>query len=78
MIHAQGTSVLKGDTSEKIRFELIGDLIVIPIEVNNVLLSFILDTGVSKPILFNISEIDAVGLNNRKHSFCMVWEVKVN
>ncbi|OZV69150.1 aspartyl protease family protein [Winogradskyella aurantia] len=69
MIHAQGTSALKGDTSEKIRFELIGNLIVIPIEVNNVLLSFILDTGVSKPILFNISEIDAVGLNNREVFF---------
>ena len=46
---------LQGDaTSDKIEFQLINNLIVIPVIVNNVELSFILDSGVTKPILFNI------------------------
>lgn len=39
--------------SDKIHFQLINNLIIIPIEVNGIKLSFILDTGVSKTILFN-------------------------
>ena len=36
---------------DKIRFQLINNLIIIPVEVNGVILSFILDTGVSRPII---------------------------
>lgn len=43
--------------SDKIRFELINNLIVFPIEINGVTLSFILDTGVSRPIVFNYLSI---------------------
>jgi len=39
--------------SQKIEFELINNVILIPIEVNGVALKFLLDTGVSKPIIFN-------------------------
>lgn len=39
--------------SDKIKFKLINNLIIIPVEVNGVTLSFLLDTGVSKPIIFN-------------------------
>lgn len=42
--------------SDKIRFKLINNLIVIPINVNGAKLSFLLDTGVSKPIVFNDSD----------------------
>lgn len=45
-----------GDTSSKIDFQLINNLIIIPVQVNDVELSFILDSGVNKPILFNILE----------------------
>jgi hypothetical protein len=45
--------VLQKGKYEKINFELINNLIVIPVEVNGVELSFLLDTGVSKPIIFN-------------------------
>ncbi|MBA6153295.1 PDZ domain-containing protein [Gelidibacter gilvus] len=38
----------------KIKFELIDNLIIIPVEINGAQFSFILDSGVSKPILFNI------------------------
>ena len=43
--------------SDKIKFKLINNLIVIPVEVNGVKLSFLLDTGVSKPIIFNFLNV---------------------
>ena len=39
--------------TDKIRFQLINNLIVIPVEVNGNELSFLLDTGISKTIIFN-------------------------
>ncbi|MDO6744122.1 aspartyl protease family protein [Tenacibaculum soleae] len=48
---------------------MINNLIVIPLEINNHQLSFILDTGVDKTILFNLTENDSVGLNNVKKVF---------
>lgn len=49
---------------EKIKFELVNNLMVVPIELNGAKLSFILDTGVSSPILFNLSDQDSVQINN--------------
>jgi len=49
-----------------IKFKLVNNLIVIPIELNGSELSFILDTGVDKTILFNLAQNDSVGLNNIK------------
>ena len=43
--------------SDRVSFKLINNLIIIPVEINDVELSFILDTGVSKTILFNSSNI---------------------
>ena len=43
--------------SDKINFKLINNLIIIPVKVNDVELSFILDTGVSKTIIFNYKNI---------------------
>jgi hypothetical protein len=45
--------VLQGVNKDKINFKLINNLIIIPVEINGVELSFLLDTGVSKPIIFN-------------------------
>lgn len=50
---AQGTFVLQKGIKNKISFKLINNLIIIPVEVNGVELSFLLDTGISKPIVFN-------------------------
>ena len=52
--------------SQKLSFQLINNIIVIPVEVNNTKLSFILDTGVDKTILFSLSENDSLGLKNVK------------
>ncbi len=55
-----------GDRTDEVQvsFQLINNLIVIPVEVNKKKLSFILDTGVNKTILFNLSQQDSLRLNN--------------
>lgn len=50
----QGSYVINNKKGiDKINFEIINNVIIIPVEVNGVKLSFLLDTGVSKPIIFN-------------------------
>ncbi|NNK82946.1 MAG: PDZ domain-containing protein [Flavobacteriaceae bacterium] len=53
-VFAQNEFVLDDDKDDKIRFQLINNLIVFPVEINGVELSFLFDTGVSKPIIFNL------------------------
>ena len=55
---SQGKFLLQGGDKDKISFKLINNLIVIPVEINGVELSFLLDTGVSKPIMFNFLNIN--------------------
>lgn len=59
-----GFQFLGNNTDEvQVRFQLINNLIVIPLELNHKKLSFILDTGVNKTILFNLSQTDSLTLN---------------
>ncbi|MDH7444596.1 retropepsin-like aspartic protease [Aquimarina sp. 2201CG14-23] len=51
----EGFVIESGIKSKKIKFELVHDLIIVPIELNGVSLSFILDTGVSRTIVFDKS-----------------------
>ncbi|MCE2611440.1 aspartyl protease family protein [Flavobacteriaceae bacterium D16] len=53
-----------GQKIEKVRFELINNLVIIPLEINGAELTFILDSGVGKPILFNLHDQDSLQLNN--------------
>ncbi|PTM11617.1 MAG: signaling protein [Bacteroidetes bacterium] len=55
---SQGKFVLQGGDKDKIAFKLINNLIVIPVKINGVELSFLLDTGVSKPIIFNFLNLN--------------------
>ncbi len=55
--------------SDKVRFELINNLIILPVSLNGVELSFILDSGVSKPILFNITNTDSLQINEVETKF---------
>jgi len=56
--------------SDRIKFKLINNLILIPVEINGVELSFILDTGVSKPIVFNIINVsETLKINNSEKIF---------
>lgn len=54
-----------GFKSEKIKFELVNNVIIIPIRVNGIDLKFLLDTGVNKPIVFNFYKgIDSLTISN--------------
>ena len=56
--------VNKNRNHTRVYFKLINNLIIVPLNINGKELSFILDSGVSKTILFNISQNDSIGLNN--------------
>lgn len=60
---AQTFGLPHGKKHEKLKFELINNLVIVPIEVNGTPLSFVLDTGVSTPILFNLSDKDSIQIN---------------
>ena len=56
--------------SDKIHFKFINNLIVIPVEINGVELSFLLDTGVSKPIIFNFLNLsDSLKIKNTERIY---------
>ena len=58
--------VLPGEETRtrKIHFELVNNLVIVPLEVNGASLNFIMDSGVSKPILFNLADQDSIELKN--------------
>jgi len=68
---AQNYQLPAGKKFHKVKFELINNLIIIPIEVNGTELSFVLDSGVGTPILFNLADQDSIQLNN-------VTEITIN
>ncbi len=45
-------------------FELVNNLVIIPVEINGIELSFLLDTGVDSTILFSLGEKDTLDLKN--------------
>ena len=53
-----------GKKSEIIKFKLAGNLIVLPVTINGAKLSFILDSGVNYPIMFNLTKNDSLEINN--------------
>ncbi len=60
----EGFKLPKGVTSDRIKFELANNLIIIPVELNGVPLSFILDSGVGTTILFSIDKRESLELKN--------------
>ncbi len=62
-------SLKKGSDKDIIRFKFVNNLVVIPVQVNGVDLSFILDSGVSRPILFNLSESDSLEIRNAEEIY---------
>jgi hypothetical protein len=71
ILSAQQYHLPDGKKTERIKFELLNNLIIIPLEVNGAKLSFVLDSGVNKPILFNLADQDSIQLHN-------VSEVTIN
>lgn len=64
-----GFTLPEGKKSGKLKFELINNLIVIPVEVNDVKLSFILDTGVSSTLLFGATTDSLLFKNTSRVTF---------
>ncbi|WP_432412942.1 aspartyl protease family protein [Rasiella sp. SM2506] len=64
MIAQEGFVLPKGVKSDKIKFELVNNLVIVPVELNGTKLSFLLDTGVNTTLVFSISENDSLSLNN--------------
>lgn len=61
---AQDFQFLNGKDSQTISFKLINNLIILPIEVNGSRLTFILDSGVAAPVIFNLSSSDTLELTD--------------
>lgn len=68
---AQSYHLTNGKKFHKVKFQLINNLMIIPLEVNGTELSFVLDSGVGTPILFNLADQDSIQLNN-------VTEITIN
>jgi len=64
MFSQQGFSFIKNKERGKIPFQLINNLVVIPVEINGEKLSFLLDTGVNHTLLFSLYEEDFLEINN--------------
>ncbi len=64
ILMGQGYTIPDGQKFQKLNFQLINNLMVIPIEVNGTELSFVMDSGVGTPILFNLADQDSIELKN--------------
>ncbi len=66
-LFGQGKFFLTGNKEkQQVSFINKNNLIILPIEVNGKLLNFILDTGVSRTMLFNLNQIDSLDLREVK------------
>ncbi len=64
ILNAQNGFQLTGNTRKvSIPFELVNNLIIIPIQVNGTKLNFLLDTGVSETIIFSLDDAGEVIFN---------------
>ena len=68
-----------GSHKRTFSFEAINNLIVIPVKINGVTFSFILDSGVNRTILFNNDLISALQLKNKnKHQLTRFLKFCIN
>jgi hypothetical protein len=54
-----------GSDKRVFSFELVNNLIIVPVKINGVTFSFILDSGVNRTILFNNDLISELQLKNK-------------
>lgn len=66
---AQKFNLFGGEDSYKTSFKLINNLIIIPVEVNDTKLTFILDSGVSSTVIFNLRPSDSLEVKNIEKIF---------
>ncbi len=51
-------------TKDKVNFKLINNLVLIPVKVNGVSLTFLLDSGASSTVIFSFEDTDSIQLYN--------------
>lgn len=54
-------------------FELVNNLVIVPVEINGLELSFLLDTGVYSTILFSLGDKDTLDLKNTEEILLRGW-----
>ncbi len=63
--YSQNNFNIKDDKSKfELPFQLVSDLVIIPVKLNGVELSFLLDTGVDSTILFSLDKEDSLQVEN--------------
>lgn len=71
---AQGVFEIDGGKEKfEVDFQAINDLIVVPLEINGVVLSFLLDTGVASSIIFSLEEKDSLNVKNATDILLRGW-----
>jgi len=71
---AQGVFQIDGGKDKfDLSFQSVNDLVVIPIEINGVELSFLLDTGVESSIIFSLEEKDSLNVKNATDILLRGW-----
>lgn len=63
-IHAQGLFQIAGKKPRSFKFELVNHVVLVPLTINGIGFTFLLDTGVKETILFANTE-DSLYLNNQ-------------
>ena len=63
-IGQDGFRLPKGKKKDRISFNLVNNLAVIPVEINGKKLSFLLDTGVNSTLLFSLDSSDSLQIKN--------------
>ncbi len=67
---AQERFLIKNDRkSDKIKFEMVNNLMIVPVELNGTPLSFLVDTGVKTSVLLTLNEEDTLLLNKAEKIF---------
>ncbi len=66
VVGQEGFTLPDGTIKDKIDFELVNNLVVIPVTINGTEFSFLLDTGVNTTILFGLSQEDSIQLKNTR------------
>ncbi len=71
---AQGVfKIDEGKDKFNLTFQSVNDLVVVPIEINGVELSFLLDTGVDSSIIFSLEEKDSLNIKNASDILLRGW-----
>ncbi|PTX63461.1 aspartyl protease [Kordia periserrulae] len=58
--------IIDGKEKASVSFKLINNLIVLPVEINGVSMSFLLDSGVNKPIMFSLNPGDSLSIEQKE------------